>query len=193
MMLRHDKTFLMLLGALLCATLLAANRPAIDTHAANTALRASHAVPLYRLYSPGAIDHFYTTNAAERDHAEQNLGYHGEGTAACIWPTSTNRIPLVPLVPLYRLYSPGATDHFYTTNTAERDHAIHTLGYHDEGITGDVANHPVANLIPLYRLYSPTGTDHFYTTNATERDHAIHTLGYHDEGIAAWVLPSSAC
>jgi hypothetical protein len=32
------------------------------------------------------------------------------------------------------MYSPSATDHFYTTNPAERDNAIDNLGYNNEGI-----------------------------------------------------------
>jgi hypothetical protein len=38
-----------------------------------------HTVPLYRLYNTAIVDHFYTTNAAERDNAAQNLGYTNEG------------------------------------------------------------------------------------------------------------------
>ena len=38
-----------------------------------------HSVPLYRLYNGNIGDHFYTTNAAERDNAPQHLGYNYEG------------------------------------------------------------------------------------------------------------------
>jgi hypothetical protein len=38
------------------------------------------------------------------------------------------------LVPLYRLYSAAATDQFYTTNASERDTAVRSLGYVEEGI-----------------------------------------------------------
>ena len=41
-------------------------------------------------------------------------------------------------VPIYRLYSPGSDDHFYTTGAAERDNAISSYGYLDEGVLGYV-------------------------------------------------------
>jgi Repeat of unknown function (DUF5648) len=39
--------------------------------------------------------------------------------------------------PLYRLQSPAATQ-FYTTSAAERDNAINSLGFADEGVAGHV-------------------------------------------------------
>jgi len=41
------------------------------------------ALPLYRLYSASAVDHFYTMSAAERDSASAG-GYTIEGIAAYI-------------------------------------------------------------------------------------------------------------
>ncbi|MEM6995610.1 MAG: hypothetical protein AAF721_34180 [Myxococcota bacterium] len=38
--------------------------------------------------------------------------------------------------PLYRVYNAGSDAHFYTTSAAERDNAIASLGYVDEGIEG---------------------------------------------------------
>jgi hypothetical protein len=40
--------------------------------------------------------------------------------------------------PLYRVYAPGSDNHFYTTSLAERDNAIATLGYVDQGTPGSV-------------------------------------------------------
>jgi hypothetical protein len=40
--------------------------------------------PLYRLYNPTIVDHFYTMSAPERDNAATKLGYTEEGTAAYI-------------------------------------------------------------------------------------------------------------
>ncbi|KAH7705341.1 hypothetical protein AAVH_27456 [Aphelenchoides avenae] len=42
--------------------------------------------PLYRTYSYGAIDHFYTMNRGEKDQAISKLGYSDEGIVACIYP-----------------------------------------------------------------------------------------------------------
>ena len=41
-------------------------------------------------------------------------------------------------VPLFRMFSPKAGDHFYTTNAAEKNNAITSLGYVDEGIAAYV-------------------------------------------------------
>jgi hypothetical protein len=84
-------------------------------------------------------------------------------------------------VPLYRL---SKSDHFYTTSASERDNAIATYGYTDEGIACYVFGAQVAGTIPLYRLRK---SDHFYTTSVTERDNAIATYGYIDEGVACYV------
>ncbi|MCH9684199.1 MAG: hypothetical protein K0V04_22390, partial [Deltaproteobacteria bacterium] len=38
--------------------------------------------------------------------------------------------------PLYRLRNPGPDFHFYTTSAAERDNAVNSLGFEDQGIAG---------------------------------------------------------
>lgn len=43
------------------------------------------AVPLYRLYSSAASNHFYTTSAAERDNAVSAYGYRYESVVAYVW------------------------------------------------------------------------------------------------------------
>ncbi len=43
------------------------------------------AVPLYRLFSSAASNHFYTTSAAERDSVVAAHGYVSEGVAAWVW------------------------------------------------------------------------------------------------------------
>jgi hypothetical protein len=127
---KNHKKSLILFAALICAVLLAVSGPSTNiTHAASHQNRLPGPVPLFRMYQPAIVDHFYTTNAAEAQNAINNLGYNNEGVAAHIWPTGG-----IGLVPLYRMYSPSATDHFYTTNPAERDNAIDNLGYNNEGI-----------------------------------------------------------
>lgn len=141
-------------------------------------------VTLLRGYSYATTDHFYTTDAAEMSNAVHNLGYTFEGDAAFVLQSpgaNANGIPL------YRTYSTSGTDHFYTTNAAERDSAIANLGYSDEGITAYVYPSALCGTVPLFRTYSPGDIDHFYTTNAAERDNAVKNLGYVDEGIAAYV------
>lgn len=43
------------------------------------------ATPLYRLLNAGPDAHFYTTSAAERDNAINNIGFLDEGIAGYIW------------------------------------------------------------------------------------------------------------
>lgn len=94
-------------------------------------------------------------------------------------------------VPLYRLYSGGASDHFYTTNADERAGAIKGPDYADEGIAAYVYLDASCGTVPLYRMYSSKGTDHFYTTNGAERINAVTNLGFADEGIIANVNPQN--
>ena len=42
-------------------------------------------VPLYRVYNPDAIEHFYTTNVTKRDNALQH-GYKDDGVSAYVNP-----------------------------------------------------------------------------------------------------------
>jgi len=71
--------------------------------------------------------HFYTQSpTCEGQTLEGVMGYIA--TAAGVAGS----------VPLYRVYRPASTDHFYTTSAAERDAAVASLGYLDEGVAGYV-------------------------------------------------------
>ena len=87
-------------------------------------------VPLFRLYSASGTDHFYTTNAQERDNAVATLGYTSEGTAGYIYPDTR-----CGGLPLYRSYNGQGIDHFYTMSATEWDNAV-SGGWAEEGITG---------------------------------------------------------
>jgi hypothetical protein len=50
---------------------------------------AAAASDLFRLFNPFLLDHFYTTNAAERDTAIANDGYQPEGTACYVFGQAT--------------------------------------------------------------------------------------------------------
>ena len=133
-----------------------------DTHAA---------VPLYRAYSSGATDHFYTTDKAEMDCATSSGGYTAEGITGYIFPTQVTQT-----VPLYRSYSASGTDHFYTINKAESDSAVASGKYSYEGITGYVfpsSSSSCPGAAPWYRSWQLTIIDHFYTMSAPEKDNAV--------------------
>ena len=87
-------------------------------------------IPLYRVFSLAAGDHFYTTSAPDRNNAIDHLGYKDEGVAAYIYTSDE-----CGGEPLFRLYNSNAKDHFYTMSAAERDSAV-GLGYVSEGIAG---------------------------------------------------------
>jgi hypothetical protein len=102
-------------------------------------------------------------------------------------------IVLGPSTPLYRLYNAGNRHHFYTISASERDNAISTLGYADEGTACYVfASDPhVPGSTPMYKLYNTSTGDYFYTTSAGERDNAIANFGYSDGGVACYVFSSN--
>ncbi|KAH9910621.1 uncharacterized protein BXZ73DRAFT_93654 [Epithele typhae] len=108
-------------------------------------------------------------------------------------PRTTPTLCCDSTVPLFRLYSPSATDHFYTTNAQERNNAVASIGYTNEGTAAQVFPAGVSGAVPLYRLFRLAGSDHFYTTNAQERDNAVAALGYTNEGVAAYIYPSAQC
>jgi len=108
-------------------------------------------------------------------------------------------IKIANTVALYRYYSPGATDHFYTTNANEigsyGNPGLNVRhGYKYEGIQGYIANKKLANTQALYRYWKGGRyADHFYTTNANEIGsygnpgrNVKH--GYKYEGIAGYVF-----
>ncbi|MBQ9057966.1 MAG: carbohydrate-binding domain-containing protein [Atopobiaceae bacterium] len=81
-------------------------------------------------------------------------------------------------VTMYRLYNPNSGEHFYTSNTTEKNQLV-KLGWRDEGI-GWIA--PTKSNTPVYRLYNPNAGDHHYTTSAGEKN-ALVKLGWRYEGI----------
>lgn len=127
-------------------------------------------VSIYRVYNPNTGEHFYTANAAERDHLTA-LGWRDEGIG---WtaPKAGDAI--------YRLYNKNAGDHHYTISAAERDHLV-ALGWRDEGIT---AYSDREKSVPVYRQYNPNAKAgaHNFTTNMAENNMLVR-VGWRAEGI----------
>lgn len=131
---------------------------------------ADNGVPMYRMYNYHSGEHFYTSNAAERNHLlVAGWDYEGVGWTA---PSSGQNV--------YRLYNPNAGDHHYTTNKGEKS-ALVRLDWRDEGIGW---KSDTTKAVPLYREYNPnskSGT-HNYTTSKGENDVLVR-LGWNYEGI----------
>jgi hypothetical protein len=139
-------------------------------------------VPLYRLYNPPAEDHFYTTDALERQRFLAQGNYHSEGTTAWIYSEMRSGTK-----PLYRLYD--GTDHFYTTSIEEIERAF-AQGYRSEGRIGFVFSSQESNTVPLYRLRHPQTGDHFYTISGAEAT-ASTKVGFVREGIVGYVYATA--
>jgi hypothetical protein len=90
------------------------------------------ASPLYSLYHPLLVDHFYTADPAERFRSAI-LGYEDRGVVGYV-----SLSPREGLVPLFRLYRPLGADHFYTIDLLERTLFMAQYGYENEEIAGYV-------------------------------------------------------
>jgi hypothetical protein len=131
-------------------------------------------------------DHLLAIGEAERTQALKQ-GYSGD-VLACYVTLS----PGDGCVPLYRLWHERRFDHFYTTDTRERDSACRELGYIEEGVCCYVHKAHVPGSVPLYRLWQAEFGDHLYTTSLSEKDQAMSKLGYRDEANACYVFNSPA-
>jgi len=139
------------------------------------------------MYGEGR-DHFYTTNAYERDYAMTNYGYQSQGVAAYIYSFQA-----AGTTPLYRLLGVDGR-HFYTIYSGERDNAIAVYHYTSEGVAGYVYSYQAPGTTALYRLADGPygGTEHLYTTDAGTRDYDIERYGFVSEGVAAYVYDYQA-
>lgn len=148
--------------------------------------------PFYRLYKGGSTnrDHFYTSNAKERDNALDSGIWIYERIECSVSNCKTSG-----MTPLFRLYYNGDNkeDHFYTTNKTEINSAIE-LGYEYEGIAGFVypSQVPADGRVPLYRLYNESDMNHFYCTRTSEQDYASSTWLFNNEGVECYVMPSES-
>lgn len=85
---------------------------------------------------------------------------------------------------MYRLYNPNSGEHFYTSDTAERNQ-LASLGWNDEGRGWTAPREGKA----VYRLYNSSGGEHHYTTNENEKN-ALVNVGWKDEGVGWFSDPA---
>lgn len=89
----------------------------------------------------------------------------------------TQEVQAADGVGMYRLYNPNSSEHFYTSNVAERNHLVQVGWKYEQGawLAPSTGN-------PVYRLYNPNSGDHHYTMDADEKD-ALVKLGWRYENI----------
>lgn len=124
---------------------------------------------MYRLYNPNSGEHFYTSNAGERDYLDA-VGWNYESEA---WKAPKKGDSV------YRLYNPNNGGHHYTMNVGERDY-LDAIGWNFEGIAWYSAP---SNGTAIYRLYNPVSGEHHYTKDSNERD-VLSVSGWNYEGVA---------
>ena len=131
---------------------------------------------MHRLYNPNSGEHFYTSNAAERDSLK-SVGWIYEGVG-WVAPGRSD-------TPVYRLYNPNAGDHHDTTSVSEREMLV-LAGWKYEGIGWYSDDN---REIAVLRQYNPNAIagSHNFTTDSAERDMLVKA-GWRDEGIAWYSL-----
>lgn len=94
-------------------------------------------------------------------------------------PADTKVEKVDPVV-MYRLYNPYTGEHFYTSDSLERE-GLAEQGWTNEGFAWRA---PGKSDTPVYRLYNShvSGGDHHYTPSEEERD-ALVEAGWTSEGI----------
>jgi len=94
------------------------------------------------------VDWLLTTSV---DEAAALVGHGWTNRGIAFWVSPVGRPGTVAL---YRLYSPGATDHFYTTSWEERQGAL-GMGYAPDGVLGYVVakDVTVSGMAELHRFY----------------------------------------
>ena len=136
--------------------------------------------PIYRFWSASTGSHFYTADAAERDHLIDNWSsvwtYENTAFSAYITPSDAG------LVPVYRFWSPVGGSHFYTIYEDEKDWLI--AEYPDFWNYEDIAFYaypegaqPVGSK-PVFRFWKHGEGKHFYTMSEEERDWLIEQFSY---------------
>ncbi|KAJ3722107.1 hypothetical protein DFJ43DRAFT_1042271 [Lentinula guzmanii] len=126
------------------------------------------AAPLYRLFDPSAMDHFYTMDFVEAQNAVE-AGYQDQGIAGyAMLPSANGSVVKESAVPYLLPSTVTASPESQETATSSSSCADN------------------ANVVPLLRAYAGTGQDHLYTTNSSEMNAALLNT-YSFEGDAAFV------
>jgi lysyl endopeptidase len=144
--------------------------------------------PVYRFFNVKTGAHFYTMNAAERDHVIASYPeFHYEGPSFYAYNARTEGSS-----PVYRFFNRTTGAHFFTIDAGERDYVRATYAeYQYEGIGWHARTAPQQGVAPLFRFYNRSTGTHFYTPNADERAYVIVTWPFFlDEGVGYYVWPN---
>lgn len=154
---------------------------------------AESLVPVWRFYNGSTGAHFFTRNAAERDHIRTHLSppFNYEGQAFHVASAASTG-----LSPVHRFFNTRTGVHFYTISETERRHVAATLPHSAyEGVAYHASVLAGPGLVPFFRFYVPGKGFHFYTASVAERDHLRANLPhvYTYEGIGYYVMSSDWC
>lgn len=99
-------------------------------------------------------------------------------TSRAIFNSNVEAEPLAH-AQVWRFYNMRTDTHFYTSDPAERDNVIATLGsiYHLDGMAYTVAEEYPDNNTLLWRFYNKRMGTHFYTADPAEKANLIATMG----------------
>lgn len=115
---------------------------------------ANQSVPLFRFYSAGSNNHFYTPDSTYHGGG----GYVFERIECKVWQT-----PVTGSIPIYRYYNPFRGLHFYANVLVD----LASIGYYHEP-WGTFYAFPSQNalngLVPIYRYVHDGDSAHFYST-----------------------------
>ncbi|KAJ3987920.1 hypothetical protein F5890DRAFT_1583782 [Lentinula detonsa] len=129
------------------------------------------AAPIYRLFNPESVDHFYTMNIAESQDAMKD-GYQDQGIAG---------FAMLPSVDGSAVKDSAGPFFLPSTMTALPESQA-------SATTTSSSCADDTNAVPLLRAFNSSRTDHLYTTNSTEmNDVDISLDAYSFEGDAAFV------
>ncbi len=135
------------------------------------AIMADRDEKMYRLYNPNTGEHFFTSDAEERDKTiAAGWNYEGVGWYA----------PVKSDTPVYRLYNRNGGEHHYTDDKAEKDMLV-SAGWEYEGI-GWYSDD--GKMVAVYREYNPNAysNNHNYSSDEEEKEELIED-GWEDEGV----------
>lgn len=146
---------------------------------------------VWRFWSPGLAEHFYTIDESERDYLIDNASdiWELEGP---VFRAATTGFD-AGLAPVYRFWSDTYSTHFYAMSQADIDAIMaDTAGkWVAEGVAfyaWPTGQQP-ADAVPVYRFWRPANDAHFYTADEAEKDTVLKKYkgSYVFEGIVFYV------